>query len=64
MDLTEEQVIWGAATTLLRRHGPRTRAMVAERIKSLEDEGDELGCALWTAIARCMDDLSQSPVEH
>ena len=64
MDLTEEQILWGAATALLRRHGSRTRDMVAARMRELEDEGDELGCAFYTAIAQRLDELSKSGAEH
>lgn len=60
---TEEQVLWGAAQMLLRRHGDRAADMVAERIRSLRAEGDVLGCAMWQAIENCLDQLG-STSEH
>ena len=63
-ELTEEHVIWGAASILLRQHGERAPLMVAERIDALAVESDDLGCAIWKAIAGCMDQLLHSTSEH
>lgn len=60
MNLTEEEVLWGAASTLLKRHGDRAPVKVAERIGELALEGDELGVALWRDIARRMDEMMRS----
>ena len=55
MPMTEEQVMLGAAMMLLKRHGDLAPLKVAERIGVLVVEGDEMGIAVWRAIAGHMD---------
>lgn len=64
MRLTEEQVIWGAASMLLKRYGDEAPVKVAERIGELALSGDELGCALWKAIAHRMNQMLHSSQVH
>jgi len=64
MTWTEEQVLWGAAAMLVRRHGEEARSLVVERLRLAELEDDELTCALWSAIAQRVDDLSASLTEQ
>lgn len=59
--LTEEQVLWGAASMLLKRHGVNAPQRVAERIGELALENDAAGVALWTEIARRMDEMIKAP---
>lgn len=60
MTMTEDHVMLGAAMMLLKRYGDRAPLKVAERIGELAMEGDNVGIAAWTAIARRMDDLLRS----
>lgn len=62
-ELTDEQVLWGAASMLMKRHGNDAPRKVAERIGALALENDEAGVALWKAIARCMDALRGGSVQ-
>jgi hypothetical protein len=55
--LTEEHVLWGAVSMLMKRHGDDAPRRVAERIGSLAIEGDLAGVALWKEIARRMDTM-------
>ncbi len=50
--LTEDQVLWGAAAMLMKRHGKDAPRKVAERIGALALEDDQAGMALWVEIAR------------
>lgn len=64
MTLTEDQVVWGAAAMLLRRHGRRAPDLVAKRITALAADGDEVGAAMWMVIARRLDQMLRSPTTH
>ena len=55
--MTEEQVLWGAVSMLMKQHGDEAPRKVAERIGSLAMEGDMAGVALWREIARRMDTM-------
>ena len=59
--MTEDQVLWGAASMLLKRHGVDAPRKVAERIGELALEDDAAGIALWTEIARRMDEIMKTP---
>lgn len=59
--LTEDQVLWGAASMLLKQHGANAPRKVAERIGELALEDDAAGLALWTEIARRMDEMIKAP---
>lgn len=58
--LTEEQMLWGAVSMLMKQHGDDAPRKVAERIGSLALESDMMGVALWKDIARRMDSMIQS----
>jgi hypothetical protein len=60
MSLSEDQLLWGAASMLLRRHGENAPKKVAERIGVLAMENDETGIALWKAVAQRLNDLMRS----
>ncbi|WIW90460.1 hypothetical protein K3M67_20825 (plasmid) [Sphingobium sp. V4] len=55
--MTDDQVMLGAAIMLIKRHGDQAPVKVAERIGELAAEGDEMGVAVWKAIAAYMDDI-------
>ena len=59
--LTEDQVRWGAASMLLQQHRADAPRKVAERIGELALEHDAAGVALWTGIARRMDEMIKAP---
>lgn len=62
--ITEEQVLWGAVSMLMKRHGDDAPRKVAERIGSLALEGDMVGIALWKEIARRMDIMMRGAGSH
>ncbi|WP_010339571.1 DUF6961 family protein [Sphingobium yanoikuyae] len=64
MSMTEDQVLLGAAMMLLKRHGNLAPLKVAERMGELAAEGDEMGVAAWTAIARHMDAILRAGSIH
>jgi hypothetical protein len=55
--MTEDEVLWGAALMLMRRHGDAAPVKVAEHIGELALDGDEVGRAVWVKIAYRMDQL-------
>lgn len=63
-EVTEAQVIWGAALMLQRRYGAKAGAKVAERVADLATIGDELGCTVWRDIAGKLDQLTENGVRH
>ncbi|WP_375178112.1 DUF6961 family protein [Sphingobium yanoikuyae] len=54
----------GAAMMLLKRHGDLAPFKVAERIGELVVDGDEMGVAVWKAIAGHMDEILRSGDRH
>ncbi len=60
----DDQLMWGAALMLLRRHGEQAPLKVAERIGALALEGDTLGVAVWTGIASRLDKLVKVKAAH
>lgn len=62
--MTEDQVMLGAAMMLLKRHGKLAPLKVAERIGELAADGDEMGVAIWKAIAACMDEILRAGSVH
>lgn len=54
----------GAAMMLLKRHGDRAPLKVAERLGELAAEGDEMGIAVWRAIAAHMDAILRACSMH
>lgn len=60
--MTEDQVMLGAAMMLLNRHGDLAPFKAAERVGELAVDGDEMGVAVWTAIAGRIDDILRSGV--
>ena len=64
MTLTEDQIIWGTASLLLRRHGERAGDLVRRRIKLLESEEDAVERALWQLIGDAVEQLAGSVSEH
>lgn len=57
--MISEHELWACAHQLLKQHGARAPAFVAERIGSLSLLGDEAGVATWRAIALRMDSLER-----
>lgn len=62
--MTEDQVVLGAAMMLLKRHGASAQCKVAERIGELSLEGDEMGVAIWKAIAARMNEILRAGSVH
>lgn len=62
--MTEDQVMLGAAMMLLKRHGVSAQRTVAERIGELSLEGDEMGVAIWKAIAARMNEILRAGSVH
>lgn len=56
-EISEAQVLWGAALMVQRRYGPDASTEVARRISALAAAGDEVGCAVWRDIAARLDQL-------
>lgn len=56
--MEQKHVAWGAASMLLKQHGDRAPAKVAER-GVLALAGDNEGVGMGKAIARCMYQLVQ-----
>lgn len=55
----DDQLMWGAALMLFRKHGKQAPLKVAERIGALAIEGDELGFTVWKGIAWRIDKLAK-----
>lgn len=53
----DDQLMWGAALMLFRKHGQNAPLKVAERIGALALEGDDLGVTVWKGIAWRLDKL-------
>ncbi|MEJ7928259.1 hypothetical protein WG908_16040 [Sphingobium sp. AN641] len=64
MNLSDDQIMWGAVNMLMKRHGDAAPVKVAERIGELVVEGDMLGVELWKGIARRMDAMINSSEAH
>jgi hypothetical protein len=62
--LTEEQIFWGAASMLLKRHGDRAPLKVTERIGTLLEQGDDAGVRVWREIAWRMYQMSNNSEVH
>jgi hypothetical protein len=62
--MTEDQVMLGAAMMLLKRHGDQAPLKVAERIGVLAADGDEMGVAVWRAIAGHMNAILHAGSLH
>lgn len=58
---TEDQLMWGAALTMLRNHGDEAPVKIAERIGALALKGDDLGVAMWRGIAAKLNQLLREP---
>ncbi|WCP13292.1 hypothetical protein sphantq_01715 [Sphingobium sp. AntQ-1] len=58
MTLTQEQISWGAASVLIRRHGEEAKIHADSRISELTAIGDDQGIAIWNKIACCINVLS------
>jgi len=58
--MTQDQLLWGAVSMLMKQHGENAPRKVAERIGSLAFEGDMAGVALWKDIACRMDMMMRS----
>jgi hypothetical protein len=58
--LTEEQILWGAVSMLMKQHGDEAPRKVAARIGKLAADGDMAGVALWKEIARRMDSMMRA----
>lgn len=64
VELTEEQLVWGTAAQLLRRHGSQAATLVRRRIEALITEEDALERALWQVIGEAVEQLGGSSSEH
>lgn len=64
MTMTSDQVMLGAALAMLKRYGDQAPLKVAERIGELAVDGDEMGVAVWTAIAGRMEEILRSGTSH
>ena len=53
-----ERELWACANEVLRQHGARSAAFIAERVTALALAGDHAGVATWRAIAARMDQLT------
>lgn len=62
--MKQEHVVWGAAAMMLRRYGDQAPVKVAERIGAMVMQNDDAGRATWKQVARCMDQMMNSTVEH
>lgn len=54
MPLTQEQVPWGAASMLIRRHGDQAQMIAVQRISELSALDDQDGVAMWKKIVTCI----------
>ncbi|MDT7532426.1 hypothetical protein OVY48_03125 [Sphingobium sp. SA2] len=61
--MTQDQLLWGAVSILMKQHGEHAPRRVAERIGALAVAGDMAGVAMWKDIARRMDMMMRSPVQ-
>ena len=61
--MTQDQLLWGAVSMLMKQHGEHAPRKLAERIGALAVAGDMAGVAMWKDIARRMDMMMRSPVQ-
>lgn len=64
MTLTQEQIAWGAASMLIRRHAGQAEAHAESRILELTAIGDDEGIRMWKKIACCINQLRDTGTSH
>jgi hypothetical protein len=57
MPLTQDQVPWGAASMLLRRHGNQAHIIAAQRISELSALCDQTGAAIQNGPSAATSDI-------
>lgn len=62
--MTRDQELWGVALWVEKIHGDRGPDHIAAQMARLAAEGDEVGIALWRAVAERYDKLGERSSTH